>query len=85
MSLVFQKARGLTSIESWRADDDVHSFAIVKWSDGRYGASAKPHGGKMMDGSTHWLGGTDADRKPLFTSFEDAKAACERFQTMAEL
>lgn len=81
MGLIFQKAQAPGPLESWRAVDAFHSFAIIKYPDGRYGASAKPFGGAMLDGTTHWLGGPTADREPIFTNFDDAKAACERFHS----
>jgi hypothetical protein len=84
MSLLFQKVAGLPGLESWRADSEVFSFAIIKFPTGRFGASAKPYGGTLMDGSTRWLGGIGADSDPKFASFAEAVAACELFHMTGE-
>ena len=77
--LSFQEVQGLLGLQSWRATSDLFSFSIVRHGD-RYGASAKPLGGRMFDSSTVWLGGEGADKAPKFASFDDAVAACERSQ-----
>jgi hypothetical protein len=72
----------MPGMEGFFAETPRFTFSIIKYlASGKYGASAKPKGGRPFDQTTIWFG---ADDRPVYDTFAAAQAACEAWLKQQE-